>query len=336
MTKEMIGRESIVDYIKLAVAEGKVSHAYILEGEKGMGKLFVAEYFAKTLLCTSKKEEERKGKRGLSACKECTSCRQAEGHNHPDIIYVEHEKPNLVSIDDIREQLVSTVDILPYASDYKIYIVKDADKMNEKAQNTILKTLEEPPEYVIIFLLSANKGRLLDTIKSRCVTLDVKPVEKDEIKAFLIRKYEVPDYLADQAAEFSAGNIGKAIRYVLEDDFLEMKNQVVGVMRRLDYSKEAELIADVEQLATFKNEIKDCLDLMVLWFRDMLVLKATRNMNRLIFKDEYAVLKEQAEVRSYEAVDKALEAIEKAKQRLDANVKFETVIEVMISSLKEK
>lgn len=86
----------------------------------------------------------------------------------------------------------------------------------------------------------------------------------------------------------------------------------------------------------YKNEIKDCLDLVTLWFRDMLVLKATGDVNRLIFKEEYTVLKEQANVRSYEAVDRALLSMEKAKQRLDANVKFETVMEVMLGQLKEK
>lgn len=336
MTKDMIGRESLLEYMKLVTAEEAFSHAYLFEGEKGMGKLFMAKYFAKTILCSEKNEVEIHDKKAVEACKKCVSCKQAEGGNHPDIIYVEHEKPNLITVDEIRKQVVTTVDILPYSSKYKVYIIKDAEKMNEQAQNALLKTIEEPPAYVIIILLSANKGRLLETIKSRCVTIDIKPVEKELIQDFLVEKYEVPNYVASYAAEFSAGNIGKAIRYALENDFLEMKAAVTGIMKRLDEDRLADLIEDIESLNSYKNEIRDCIDLMILWFRDMLVLKATGDVNRLIFKDEYAVLKEQANVRSYEAVDKALLAIEKAKQRLDANVNFDTAMEVMLSHLKEK
>lgn len=336
MTKELIGRDNLIHYIKAAVAEDKISHAYILEGEKGMGKLYMAKYFAKTLLCGEKVEANLGEKRAVEPCETCVSCKQTEGGNHPDIIYVEHEKPNLITVDEIRKQVVSTVDILPYASKYKVYIIKDAEKMNEQAQNALLKTIEEPPQYVIILLLSANKGRLLETIKSRCVLLDVKPVDKELIKEFLMRKYEIPDYVAAYAADFSAGNIGKSIRYAIEDDFLDMKNTVVRIMRRLDEDKVIDLMEDIAALNVYKNEIKDCLDLITLWFRDMLVLKATADVNRLLFKEEYVKLKEQANVRSYEAIDNALMAMEKAKQRLDANVSFDTVMEIMILHLKEK
>lgn len=336
MNKEMIGREGLADYIKTVTAEEKMSHAYILEGEKGMGKLFVAKYFAKAILCSDKKEGELHGKKATSPCMNCVACKQLESGNHPDLIYVEHEKPNVIGADDIKKQVLATVDILPYSSKYKVYIIKDAEKMNDFAQNALLKTIEEPPQYVIIFLLSANKGRLFETIKSRCVTLDVKPVEKDVIRDFLMEQYQIPDYRADYAAKFSAGNIGRAIRYAIEEDFLAMRNMVVNIMKRLDEERTSDLIEDIAHLNDYKNEIKDCLDLITLWFRDMLVLKATADVNRLLFQEEYGSLKEQANVRSYEAIENALLALEKAKQRIEANVNFETVIEVMLLSLKEK
>lgn len=336
MTKEIIGREQLTDYIKKVTAEDKISHAYLFEGEKGMGKLFLAKYFAKTILCTEKRASEVLGRPVVEACRNCISCKQTEGNNHPDIIFVEHEKPNLITVEEIRKQVVSTAEILPYSSEHKIYIIKDAEKMNEQAQNALLKTIEEPPAYVIIFLLSANKGKLLETIKSRCVELDVRPVDKEVVKNFLKEKYEVSDYVATYAAEFSAGNIGKAIRFAVEDDFLEMKRIVIHIMQRLDVDSEAALVEDISHLNGYKNEIKDCLDLMTLWFRDMLVLKATGDVNRLIFKEEYVTLKEQANVRSYEAIDQALATMEKARQRLEAHADFNMVMKVMISYLKEK
>ena len=332
---EVIGRESLTEYMRAAAGTDKLSHAYIFEGEKGIGKLFLAKYFAKLILCTDKKNLEY-GLKRVSACGVCISCKQTNSGNNPDIIYVEHENPKLISVDDIRKQVIADVGILPFSSKYKIYIIKDAEKMNEQAQNAILKTIEEPPEYVIIILLSANKGKLLQTVKSRCVLLDIKPVDKNVIKEYLIKKYASPDYAAEVAAEFSAGNIGRAVRYVTEGDFTEMKDEIVRLMRRLDNERLSSVIESVKSLEGYKNEIKDCIDLMKLWFRDMLVLKATGDANRLLFKNEYNVLKEQANIRSYLAVEEALEAMEKAKQRLDANVNFDTVMELMFMRMKEK
>ena len=90
-------------------------------------------------------------------------------HNQPDIIYVTHEKPNTLSVADIRSQLVNDVDVKPYSSRYKIYIVDEAEKMNQQAQNALLKTIEEPPAYAVIILLTTNADAFLPTILSRCV-----------------------------------------------------------------------------------------------------------------------------------------------------------------------
>ena len=145
--KDVVGHKDIINYIRNAVQEDKVSHAYILNGERGSGKKMLAALFAATLQCE---------KGGPDPCNVCHSCIQAESGNHPDIIRVQHEKPNTISVEDIRTQVNNDILIKPYQGPYKIYIISEADLMTPQAQNALLKTIEEPPEYAVIFLLTEN------------------------------------------------------------------------------------------------------------------------------------------------------------------------------------
>ena len=165
---DIIGHEEIIRHLKNAIQTEKVSHSYIFTGDPGSGKKLLAGTYAMTLQC-----EEG----GTEPCGHCDSCKKAIGKNHPDIIMVTHEKPNVITIDEIREQIINDVDIKPYCSPYKIYIVANAELMNPQAQNALLKTIEEPPEYAVIMLLTSNIDALLPTIRSRCVRLDLKVVD---------------------------------------------------------------------------------------------------------------------------------------------------------------
>ena len=159
---EILGNERIKEHFITAVHHKKISHAYIMEGDKGSGKKMLAKAFSKILQC-----EGRETTGLVESCGKCESCIQMEHHDHPDVIWVSHEKPNVITIDEIREQVINDVDIKPYCSPYKIYIVANAELMNPQAQNALLKTIEEPPEYAVIMLLTSNIDALLPTIRSR-------------------------------------------------------------------------------------------------------------------------------------------------------------------------
>ena len=118
---------------------------------------------------TGRPEEKLSPEILAEPCLECHSCKQALGNNQPDIIYLTHEKPNTISVADIREQINHDIEIKPYSSKYKVYIVDEAEKMNQQAQNALLKTIEEPPAYAVILLLTTNADAFLQTIRSRCV-----------------------------------------------------------------------------------------------------------------------------------------------------------------------
>lgn len=323
---DILGHEQIIAHLQNAIEEDKVSHAYIFNGPEASGKMMLAEAFAMALQC------EGEGKR---PCLECRSCRQAADHNQPDIIYVSHEKPNTIGVDDIRTQINNDIDIKPYSSRYKVYIVDEAQKMNQQAQNALLKTIEEPPAYAIILLLTTNADSFLQTILSRCITLNLKAVKEDKIKEYLMKHYQIPDYQADICAAFSQGNVGKAIQLASSEEFGELKASVLQLMKRLEDIDLYEMAGAVKQIAEYKLSVNDYFDLMMIWFRDVLYLKATNDVDGLIFKDEVYDIKKQAAKRSYQGIETILEALEKAKIRLNANVNFDLVIELLLLTIKE-
>ena len=269
--KDIIGQESIKKHLQTAIKTGNLSHAYIINGEYGSGRQTIASALAKTIQCQSKTDD-------TDACGVCTSCKQAESHNHPDIKYITHDKTS-ISVNDIREQLNNDISIKPYSSEYKIYIIPDANKMTEQAQNALLKTIEEPPVYAIIILLTENCDSLLPTIRSRCVTLTMNPVEKDKICTYLENKFQLEPEQAQIAANYCQGNIGKAIRFASSSDFIEMKNQVLKLLKNLDSMDIASIIDTIKEFSTHKNDINDYLDLMLLWYRDVLMFKVTKDAN---------------------------------------------------------
>ena len=325
--KDIIGQESIKKHLQTAIKTGNLSHAYIINGEYGSGRQTIASALAKTIQCQSKTDD-------TDACGVCTSCKQAESHNHPDIKYITHDKTS-ISVNDIREQLNNDISIKPYSSEYLIYIIPDANKMTEQAQNALLKTIEEPPVYAIIILLTENCDSLLPTIRSRCVTLTMNPVEKDKICTYLENKFQLEPEQAQIAANYCQGNIGKAIRFASSSDFIEMKNQVLKLLKNLDSMDIASIIDTIKEFSTHKNDINDYLDLMLLWYRDVLMFKVTKDANLLLYSDEYSAISEQATKRDYENIENIIAAIDKAKVRLKANVNFDVTIELMILAMKD-
>ena len=219
--RDIIGHEQIIEHLQNAIIMGKTSHAYILNGPDKSGKRMLADAFAMALQCENGRNE---------GCGECHSCKQAVNHNQPDIIYVSHEKPNTISVDDIRYKVNNDIGIKPYSSPYKIYIIDEAEKMNVQAQNALLKTIEEPPAYAVILLLTTNAEMFLPTILSRCVTLHIKAVPDEKIKKYLMKKYEIPDYQAEVCVAFAQGNVGKAIQLATSSDFNELKASVLQLM----------------------------------------------------------------------------------------------------------
>ena len=321
---EIVGHEQIKEHMQAAIRDKKPFHAYLFQGEEGVGKEALARTFAAGLQCQSESADK--------PCKECVSCRQMESGNQPDVIWVTREKASL-GVDEIRE-LCNTMDIKPFSSPYKIYLVPEAEKMTEAAQNALLKTIEEPPEYGIVILMTSNISALLPTIQSRCLTMEFRPLSTAVVESYVKEHCQVPDYQARASAAFAQGNLGKAMRYAKSEDFIERKDHIISLLRHVEQMDLSEMLAVIKDLGTRKDEVRDYIDLMVLWYRDVLLFKATKDINQLLFQDEASYISREASHRSYEKIEEILQAFEKAKVRLRANVNFDITMELMLLTLK--
>ena len=324
--KDIVGHEDIIRHFKSSIELDKIGHAYIISGEIDSGKKLLAKAFAATLQCESGESE---------ACGKCKSCIKMASGNHPDIITVTHEKPNIISVDEIREQVVDSICVKPYESKYKIYIIPDAQLLNAQAQNALLKTIEEPPEYGIIILLTSNLNKMLETVISRCIVLNTKPVRERDMLEYLMKQMNLTEEKAYFCLDFAQGNLGKAIKLAGNGEYVQIIESVVDVLKKiqnLDVDDLAKALSDIQQ---FKMSMDDYMDLMMMWFRDVLMLKVTGNIDKLLFKGEYSTMKKQAQVLSYKAIEEKIDAIARAKQRLDVNANFDITMELLLLTLKE-
>ena len=323
--QDILGHDTIKQHFQKAIELHKVSHAYILAGEAGMGRKSLAHAFALTLLCERGKSQP---------CMNCHACKQVLSGNHPDLIRVTHEKAAIGVVDDIREQINDTIMIRPYSSYYKIYIVDEAEKMTIQAQNALLKTIEEPPSYAVIILLTTNGDLFLPTILSRCVQLKLKPLQDSVIKKYLEEALGISENEAQLYAAFARGNLGKAIKLCDSEEFKDMYRRLLAMLRNVKNMDISELLDFIKRLKEEMN-IYECLDFMQVWYRDALMFKVTNDANLLIFKDEYSAISEMSRQIGYDGFENILQAIEKARVRLEANVNIELAMELMFLVMKE-
>ena len=223
-SERILGQNHILRHFENAIRMGKISHAYIINGEEGSGKMNLAIHFAKALQCernNSNKAINEDGERITvpgTACGQCKSCKQTDSKNQPDIKYITYEKSG-IGVDEIREQINDDIDIKPYSSPYKIYLVDEAEKMTVQAQNALLKTIEEPPAYAVLVLITTNPEVFLPTILSRCIQLKLRPLKDSVVSDYLTEKMGVSDGQADIYAAFARGNLGKAIHLASSEEF---------------------------------------------------------------------------------------------------------------------
>lgn len=323
---DIIGQEQIREHLQTALRLHKVSHAYIINGERSSGKEFIAKIFAMALQCE---------KGGDEPCQECHSCKQALSSNHPDIIRLVHEKPNTISVEDIRTQINQDMGIKPYQGPYKIYLINEGEKMTVQAQNALLKTLEEPPEYGVIIILTSSVESLLPTILSRCVVFNMRPVPDERVKKYLMETLKVPDYKAEVCTAFARGNIGRAKLLASSEEFEKVREEAVTLLKYINELEISEIVTAIKKITEYQFDVSDYLDILSIWYRDILMFKAMNDANHLIFRQEIQYIKKVADRSSYEGIETILNALDKAKSRLAANVSFELTMELLLLTIKE-
>jgi DNA polymerase III subunit delta' len=313
-------RDKLKEALKSAIDMGKISQAYLFYGPEGIGKKFIADVFAAALECGEKD----------APCGRCLSCRKAEDGIHPDIIRLKHEKPDLISVDEVREQIVADAYVKPFESKYKIYIVDEADKMNEQAQNAILKTIEEPPSFDVFIFIAENIQLFLPTVISRVRVFEVPPVSKELIEKQLLQEYPISRERAESLAALSQGCMGKAIRYASSEEFNEQYNSIFSYISKRDVTKFSDLYSKIKEICADKTMAGLTMDIFMMWYRDLMAYKISNDNNILYFKENIDDIRRQSQKYTFRELNAFNEKIGVVKRMIAANVKAENAAELLL------
>lgn len=321
--EEIQGNTPLVEQLRRSAASGRSSHAYLFLGGAGAGKRLIANTFAKALQCEGEKRP----------CDSCKSCHAFNHGNHPDVIYFQPLKNGKTyTIEDVREQLLETVDLKPFQYEKKIYIIEKADTLNIQSQNALLKTLEEPPAHAVFLLLAERAEAFLPTILSRVVVMKIRPLSAETIADYLMQA----GHLAEESHILSAyaqGRIGQALELVEDEGFREMRQDILSKLEALPSMSEGDAYLLAKDLEGYKNDLR-FLDIMELWYRDLLTAKSLREEGYLIQRDKkdaiFRAAKEPAALLAKKAA-----AVRTARMRLAQNANFRLTMEVMLMDLKE-
>ncbi|WXR60510.1 DNA polymerase III subunit delta' C-terminal domain-containing protein [Peptostreptococcaceae bacterium AGR-M142] len=306
MFENILGQDMPKNFIKKALENNKISHAYIFEGPKGIMKKEFAIEFSEIIL-------------------------KQNPLSSPDFTIVRPEK-NSFKISQVRE-LIKDIYIKPYKEN-KIYIIEDAHKMTIQAQNSFLKTLEEPPSYAIIILICENINLLLDTIKSRCESVKFRPLRIDVIRDYLINEKNIEEKEASMLASFSSGIIKRAINLYESKDFNSIRKGIEKFLDIILSKKVLNILVLTKYLENNKDDITEILDLTISYFRDMMFVKEGI-YNQIINVDRIDFIDDCSYKFSRKALMKAVLIIEDSKLKLNSNCNFNLTMETMLLNLKE-
>lgn len=291
MFEKIIGNERNKEILKKAIEINKTSHSYIFCGTEGIGKKLIAKELAKEILCLEEKN---------NTCK-CKSCIEFDSDNNPDFQLIE-AVDGKIKIEQIR-QMQRKVAEKPIISNNKVYIIDNADTMTTEAQNCLLKTLEEPPEYITIILICTNEGNLLSTIKSRCTRMQFETIKNEELKRYI--KEAFPEQkISDNIVELAQGSIGKAIKLNERKDIYENIENILVNMQNKDL---IDIVQMSEIIYKSKEEIKSILE-----YINVLLMKLSKQNIKYI---------------------NCVQIVEETKRRIKANSNYDMCIDYMIFSM---
>ena len=316
--EQFIGQEKIKKALKEIVQQKKLSHAYMFEGLDGMGKATLSKIFIQAVLCEDTSD---------SPCGKCQSCIKFSSGNHPDFFTVS-PKALSIGIDEIRK-LQDDIIIKPIESEKKVYLIEQADKMTEQAQNCLLKTLEEPPGDSLLILCVKNAGAMLRTIQSRCVSIKFEAYKTEEIEAVL-RKHNISNEESlGFASAFSQGVLGKAFLLV-SDEFMQVREDILNFLSSIYGSRIENIIKTSSYFETKKDIIGEIFDIISSWYRDLAVCKASGNERLLINFDKKDIILKNIENYSEQDIVRIVKKIEEARRDIKRNVNLPMVLDNML------
>ena len=290
------GQQKLKDFFYSLKNENRFLSSYIFEGAKGSGKETMAKYFSAHILCENN-----------PPCLECNACKTLYAGTNPNVITISNDDKAEIGAAKIRE-LVTDVFIRPQSAEKKIFIIKNAHLMNETAQNSLLKVIEEPPEYAVFILLCENRNKILPTILSRCTSVLIPPLSNDEI-------FEIFGSKNEFLAAYSMGNPGKFLSLSEDGEFLTLREEFFEKIVLLVQKKRTSIYPLCEFFEKNKGEKDTLFEFLTLFFGDIL-LKKNFLEGRIINRDKTEILDRFNAETTKKSVVTSLEIIARLQREL--------------------
>lgn len=320
------GQKDIIRRLKSSIKQNKVGHAYIFSGPEGIGKKTIAKAFAHMLLCNNPKED--------GGCRECISCRLLAENTNPDF-YITESEGQSIAVNDIRDMQRDVI-IKPLYSNRKVYLIIDGEKMTVQAQNCLLKTLEEPPPYSIIILTTSNYDALLDTVCSRCTKYSFVKNTVEEVCKVLESKLGRMGNNLEFIVQYSNGIIGTALEIAMSEEFMPLREKTIEMIFELETTSNSKKFLDIcEFFIKNKDNIDKVLNIMLLVYRDLIVLLADGKENMLINSDKKNKMINATNKYTLKKLIRNMEIIEFIRRSIKQNANYQLAIETMIIRLQE-
>jgi len=319
---QVAGQEEIKQSLIKSINNNQVSHCYIFEGPKGMGKYELALIFAQSLLCKNF---------NANPCNKCLSCIKINTNNHPDLHIINNDETTIKR--EEVDELIESVYKKPYESEKKVYIIKNAHEMTIQAANTFLKTLEEPPVDSVIILLTININLLLPTIASRCQTVKFRNVNKETIIKYLKDNYGTADDISDLAAEYSKGILNKAVNIVNgNDSILQYRAEIIKLFDKI-INADTEIIYELESyFEENKDNIDVIIEIIMIWIRDVTFVQ--NNMYDIVINKDFTRLAE-VHSRLIKKNNNLIEQMQQTSDNIKSNVNYKLAIDNMLLKIQE-
>jgi DNA polymerase III subunit delta' len=321
----IVGHEWAVRYLRSSLLNDRDAHAYLFAGPESIGKSLLALRLAQALICENG---------GPDPCLGCRACKRAVKGNHPDVRGISlatqaaNDKPDaarsrVLRIETIREWQ-RDIDLRPFEAARRVFILDDAQALNEAASNAMLKTLEEPPSYAVLILIAQGAGDLLPTVVSRCRVLRLRPLSRERVAQALQERYNLAAADASLIAAWSAGRIGWAFRAVEDPGLLEQQQQRLDVLIQLGAASRVERLRWAEERAKEYRggehaAATEWLRLWQSWWRDVLLIRSG-NAGAITHLDRQAELAEVARDLSLAQIQQFLVQLDTTRQQLAENV----------------
>ncbi len=319
--KEIIGHDRQIEYLRNAMRNGRVAHAYLFLGKEGIGKELVALNLAKALNCLRGSQDP---------CDECRSCLKVEHRNHPDVLLVEPQG-QWIRIDQIRD-LQRELSHRPYEGKRRVCILTDSDRMRQEAANALLKILEEPPLHTVIILLAANVDLIPPTIVSRCQRIPFNPLSFERIAEVVRSRLALKREEAHILASLADGSLGKALETDL-DFVLRARREIIEKIIDLPSYGAEQILGLAEELTARNDDLPKLLTMIHTWYRDLLAYKERGSGAHLINIDLSHEIQKAASGMNIQSLIRRMEVIQGALWNLDRNANRQITLEAMLLDL---